>query len=213
MLPRVWAVIWEIPVDGNSEASQGCSFSPSKWNVKHLIFFFTYFFLLCFILHWFKVTQLLASLSMNTHSPFSPWLIRSGGKAFPVRRGFRELGVLGQLFASIQFTELLQEDQFAWGRGKKPNKGEKQVTASQRRFWRSSGRGEGWAGQRAKAEAAGMSVSAGLACDCAECSDPGEREREGGAQGWPGSSVVLPLGLSLSECCMSLLHLAILLYQ
>lgn len=95
-----------------------------------LFFSLLIFFLLCFILHWFKVTQLLASLSMNTHSPFSPWLIRSGGKAFPVRRGFRELGVLGQLFASIQFTELLQEDQFAWGRGKKPNKGEKQVTAS-----------------------------------------------------------------------------------
>lgn len=120
--------------------------------------------------------------------------------------------MLGQLFASIQFTELLQEDQFAWGRGKKPNK-RGEAGDSTEAVLEELRRGEGWAGQRAKAEAAGMSVSAGLACDCAECSDPGEREREGGAQGWPGSSVVLPLGLSLSECCMSLLHLAILLYQ
>ena len=99
-IPRVWAVIWEIPVGGNPQgvgsdlgdpyrrkspgcgqrsgrscrrkspgcgqrsrrscrrrfsASQGCSVSPSKWDVKSLIF------LLCFILHWFKVNQLLAS--------------------------------------------------------------------------------------------------------------------------------------------------------
>ena len=35
-----------------------------------------------------------------------------------------------------------------------------------------------WAGQQAEAEATWMSVSAGLACDCAVCSVPGKREGE-----------------------------------
>ena len=88
--------------------------------------------------------------------------------------------MLGQLFASIQFTKLLEEDLFAWGGGQEETKQRGEAGDSKSRGCSGGAQGgaRAWAGQRAEAEATWMSVSAGLACDCAVCSVPGKRGRE-----------------------------------
>ena len=126
--------------------------------------------------------------------------------------------MLGQLFASIQFTKLLEEDPFAWGGRTKQSKGEKQVTASPEAVLEElrEGRGPGL-GSRRRRRPRGCPCLQGwlVTVLCAQSQGRGrgrerergrerarerERERGRGAQDWPGGSVVLPLGLPLSEC-------------